>query len=1145
MIMLDTNHCLSLEPASPMGSPPMGDDLEKADLRTDLDMGDVYHSLKEALQLKLQQRRTREELVSQGIMPPLKSPAAFHEQRRSLERARTEDYLKRKIRSRPERSELVRMHILEETSAEPSLQAKQLQLKRARLADDLNDKISHRPGPIELVHKNILPVALDTLPDSPKGAGGESSLDEDSSDALSPDQLTNHDSPLGSIPQLSPSDMLTPNGDMSPSQSKSSSDRPPQRSKKAKDNKPKVKKLKYHQYIPPDQKADKEPPPQLDSSYAKILQQQQLFLQLQILNQQQQHYNYHTILPAPPKPPTEPTPSAKSGPSPSRSVPTTTTVTPSNQSGPNRQSQTPLGGAKPGTLPANLDEFKACSSKTTFPCFHHFKIAVAELKLELKLRGLTVSGTKNDLIDRLRNYQEQNGGGGGGGAGAATTTALKNGQSQPAQPLPNNATATPTNAHHQSTEGLTKVPPFSLAQGPVPGRVMRFGSTSSSPPVSPTPSERSLAGMSPDETSCNGDMFGEMVSSPLTQLTLQHSPQNPAASMSPLSQVKEENHLQHSSCSFSRPSPARGPAHTQKLESQAGHGADNSFSTSSSYRLDKDQMLQEKDKQIEELTRMLRQKQRLVESLRSQLEHGKTPGGTTTTITTTAAAESGGTTTAPTTATTITVTTATEAKPQTLFKASVLQPPMLPNGMLSPTKVQAPSQTQTQARVQQQQQAAQGGQQKNQVQLRQVQVQVQKPVGSHVQHKRAQRVQQQQQQQSTTVTPAQQVPPVFQMPTQTISLDLLKANGAPTLVTDGNGNHYLIALTSNATEAQSKVSPGKTNGRIMLQRLQSTPNKLSSQSINTPTVDTQPSEPPAQPEPVGQAIKKVQKAGLHLETSSVAEPPSHTVSAPPSLQPFFDDVADNECQSTLISSLKSEEACPPYDRHTLFTPPSPKPKPPLSTQRPKENGQNSQQMDDLFDILLKSGEISGFKANPDPSLAHLHSDSPSPASPAPLSPLHLSPPSPPPAEVVAGPTLASPCRVPAATIARLEDFLDGVSGAGASLLGAGPLTLMDELHSQMLGHSPMDTSDLGFSPHHHHHHHPPSPSLGFEDPTLDSMDWLDISMAGSLAVGGEDGGGGGGRGAGLAPLAPPTPPSVFSADFLDSSDLQLHWESCL
>lgn len=63
----------------------------------------------------------------------------------------------------------------------------------------------------------------------------------------------------------------------------------------------KVKKLKYHQYIPPDQKVDKERPPQMDSSYAKLLQQQQLFLQLQILSQQQQHYNYQTILPAPPK----------------------------------------------------------------------------------------------------------------------------------------------------------------------------------------------------------------------------------------------------------------------------------------------------------------------------------------------------------------------------------------------------------------------------------------------------------------------------------------------------------------------------------------------------------------------------------------------------------------------------------------------------------------------------------------------------------------------------------------------------------------------------------------------------------------------------------------------------------------------------
>ncbi|KAM7382036.1 hypothetical protein PAMA_012753 [Pampus argenteus] len=1237
-------------------------------------------TIQSVLQLKLQQRRTREELVSQGIMPPLKSPAAFHEQRRSLERARTEDYLKRKIRCRPERSELVRMHILEdlydhggclpaccpavsstETSAEPSLQAKQLQLKRARLADDLNDKISHRPGPIELVHKNILSVSCPSPLDSPKGAGGESSsLDEDSSDALSPDQLTNHDSPLSAVPQLSPTGMLTQNGDISPtqflpqppppplpqvnesdssplpkvangttgtlansrpsaghikqSQAKTSSDRPPQRLKKPKDSKPKVKKLKYHQYIPPDQKADKERPPQMDSSYAKLLHQQQLFLQLQILSQQQQHYNYHTILPAPPKPPTEQPPTTNSGPSPSRSVPTTTTSAPSNHSGTARQSQAAVGGAKPSTLPANLDEFK-----------------VAELKQELKLRGLTVSGTKNDLIERLRNYQEQN---------SASTAVLKNGISQQgaaSAAIPNTSSPNATiTSDHQSGEGGFKVAFSTLAQT-VPGRVMRFGSTSSSPPVSPTPSERSLAGMSPDETSCNGDMFGEMVSSPLTQLTLHHSPQHPP-NVSPLSQqlckVKEET---QSTCSLSRASTASG----QPPEPLSGVVMD-------AFSIDKDQMLQEKDKQIEELTRMLRQKQRLVETLRSQLEQGKMAGGV--------VMEKEGSEKSRT--------TSPEVKPQTLIKASAIQPPTLPNGLVVKVKKelepeegmegvteeaqirklaqpmqcsqetllrlqrihrlqvqQAEQQKQQQSEAQlqkvadaksnpqkqlqqkkeaqillQQQQLQQliiqqtqqkqlqaqqklaqqklaqqklnqqklvqqnqlkqtqgqvQAQQKNQVQLKQVQVQIQnqtvatqKPAANQTQQRRQLKAQQRQKQQTPAVT-TQQVTPVFisqqngtQIQTQAISLDLLKANGTPTLVTDSNGNHYLIALTGHTTDGQNGVSSlAKTNGRITLQRLQSTPSKL-------PSTDSQ-SKEQKQAEPVSQPIKKGQKAALHLDTSVVPQP-GQSLTAPPNLQPFFDDMSDSESQSSIISSLKREEVCPPYDRHTLFTPPSPKPNTSLPTQRSKENGVNSQQMDDLFDILLKSGEIPGFKANPDPSLAPLHSDPPSPSSPP--SPLHLSPPTPTSPLISPQPSVGEPCT----GSGRLEDFLE--STTGAPLLGVEPdggLTLIDDLHSQMLSTasildhppSPMDTSDLGFS------HH--STGLDFGDPTLDSMDWLDISMVGSASGGsgsGSEGGGGAGDGDGgtsLAPLAPQTPPSVFSADFLDSTDLQLHWESCL
>nr|XP_057918596.1 myocardin related transcription factor Ab isoform X2 [Doryrhamphus excisus] len=1171
---------------------------------------------KNVLQLKLQQRRTREELVSQGIMPPLKSPAAFHEQRRSLERARTEDYLKRKIRSRPERSELVRMHILEETSAEPSLQAKQLQLKRARLADDLNDKISHRPGPIELVHKNILSVNCPdhSPPDSPKGAGGESSsLDEDSSDALSPDQLTNHDSPLSAVPQPSPLDGLSQNGDLSPTQpaphplpspkvngsdsppplkmtngttvtprtpigqfkshSKTGSDRPPLRSKKPKDSKPKVKKLKYHQYIPPDQKADKERPPQMDSSYAKLLQQQQLFLQLQILNQQQQHYNYHTILPAPPKPAPEQPLTTNPGPSPSRNVPTTTT-TATLISGTPRQGQASVGGAKPATLPANLDELK-----------------VAELKQELKLRCLTVSGTKNDLIERLRNYQEQN---------DAAASVLKNGAQQPIHPSAASAahtapSAPTTGADLQPAEGGFKVALSPLAQA-FPGRVMRFGSTSSSPPVSPTPSERSLAGMSPDETSCNGDMFGEMVSSPLTQLTLHPSPQHPSNGsplLQPVNHIKEET---QSSCNFHRPSEA----HTGVTMDTAS--------------LDKDQMLHEKDKQIEELTRMLRQKQKLVETLRSQLEHGKAAGGV--------ASEREG---------------SGDVKPPTLIKASAIQPPVLPNGLLVKVKqereteegmagiteeaqtkkasqpmqcsqetllrlqqinrlqtqqteqqahkasdpqrppeqkkvsqvllqqqqqlqqliiqqtkqkhLQAQQQRLVQQKLAQQkqqllQQQTQGRrnqtQQKSPVQLKHVQVQIhneagagQKPVANQSQHRKQLKAQQRQQQKQQTATVGtQQVAPVFinqqngtQIHTQAISLDLLKAGGTPTLVTDTNGNHYLIALTSPTADDQNRsASLAKTNGRITLQRLQSTPSKL-------PSAESQ-SHELKDNEHATQPIKK--KADLHVDTKDIP-PAGLSVTAPPNLQPFFSDMSESQSQSNLISSFKRERVCP-YDRHTLFTPPSPKPNTSLPTKSSKGNGGNSQQMDDLFDILLKSGEIPGFKANPDPSLAPLQSDPPSPSSP-----LHLSPPTPTPQ-----PPLVEPCSGGGG---RLEDFLE--STTGVPLLGVEPgggLTLIDDLHSQMLSTasildhppSPMDTSDLGFSPH--------STGLGFGDPTLECMDWLDISMVGSsnggtsgAAVGAKEADGG----TSLAPLAPHTPPSVFSADFLDSTDLQLHWESCL
>uniref|UniRef100_A0A674BY63 Myocardin related transcription factor Ab n=1 Tax=Salmo trutta TaxID=8032 RepID=A0A674BY63_SALTR len=739
--------------------------------------------------------------------------------------------------------------------------------------------------------------------------------------------------------------------------SKPSSERPTQRPKKAKDNKPKMKKLKYHQYIPPDQKADREPPPQLDSTYTKILHQQQLFLQLQILHQQQQHYNYHTILPAPPKPPAEQLPSTNPTPSLLHSVPPTTPA-PSNQNGSSRQSQTPVGGTKPLTLPANLDDFK-----------------VAELKQELKLRCLTVSGTKMDLIERLRNYQEQNGGGRAGVTASVTP--------KPSQPTPPHASTQPagstsppppqagTNPHtHHSGEAAGYIPAFSLAQSAAPACIMRFGSTSSSPPVSPTPSERSLAVMSPDETSCNGDVFGEMVSSPLTQLSLHPSPQHP----SPAS-IKEENqgHLSTCSLSQSRPSPTELQPAAPPQEPLAG-------ATMEASPLDKDQMLQEKDKQIEELTRMLRQKQRLVENLRSQLEQGKQTGtvremegeemeGVQGVVVNSYAQEAQ---TTPIKASTILHFSLTntdmvrvkkeveteegmegvdEAQPTQCSQQNLLKLQQIPRIQVEQQTQQLKQQQTQQPQIQllqthslQQQQTQQHSKQLQQQQTQQMQkpsaqllLQQQQLIIQQTQQKQLQlqakqlqdkqlqvqqrqsQRQQQNKQLSQTVTP-QQVTPVFisqqngtQVPAQTFSLDLLKSGTTPTLVTDGNGNHYLIALTNNSAEGQNGVtSLGKTSGsqRITLQ------------------------------------------VSLHLETNGITNgvpEPTQSVSAPPNLHPFFGEVSNlSESQSASPPSLK-------------------------------ENGLSSQQMDDLFDILLKSGEIFGFRANPDPSLAQIHSDPPHPS----------------------------------------------------------------------------------------------------------------------------------------------------------------------
>ncbi|XP_072168604.1 uncharacterized protein [Diadema setosum] len=408
---------------------------------------------KDMLALRLKLRRPREELVSQGIMPPLKTTTpAFHEQRQRLERAKVGDSLQRKMRLRPDKAQLVHQHILEDTTMEPMVSATHQRLKRARIEQDLDCKIKNRPGPLELIEGNILKAeqfveqaVKDGKVKFLKTSSMETcdtsafNFDEDSQEGCSDDPLSppqsysqqsdNPPSSVGSVPSPpdftsyydkqqasthsitstssspghikmppTPSSTITikqepgvtspsPFSSManvtssSPSSSKtsasSSSNSRNARKKQTKRNKP--KEIKFHEYKPPNETASKlSIPPNNGNPYNLLLMQQQLLLQLQLL--QQQHHQL--ILPNAPS-----MTSSKLSPiNPGAQSPSSTTVT--SSSSPVPQDKLSTVNAKTRIL-SNLEDMK-----------------VSELKMELKNRGLHVSGTKPQLVERLRPYAD-------------------------------------------------------------------------------------------------------------------------------------------------------------------------------------------------------------------------------------------------------------------------------------------------------------------------------------------------------------------------------------------------------------------------------------------------------------------------------------------------------------------------------------------------------------------------------------------------------------------------------------------------------------------------------------------------------------------------------------------------------------------
>ncbi|XP_050836216.1 myocardin-related transcription factor B isoform X3 [Serinus canaria] len=1004
---------------------------------------------KNVLQLRLQQRRTREQLVDQGIMPPLKSPAAFHEQIKSLERARTENFLKHKIRSRPDRSELVRMHILEETFAEPSLQATQMKLKRARLADDLNEKIAQRPGPMELVEKNILPVDS-SVKEAIIAVGQENypqalddfSFDEDSSDALSPDQPASQESQGSAAspgePKTSDSPSpITPNAATStqyppltspvpdflktpstieqhvtrstaattlttttvsaakpgPTLVKQSHPKNPNdkhRSKKCKEPKPRVKKLKYHQYIPPDQKGEKNEP-QMDSNYARLLQQQQLFLQLQILSQQQQHYNYQTILPALLKPLNDK--QSNNGNSPLNTLNNSTPT--SAASSPRQNSNVP--SRKPGPLPSSLDDLK-----------------VAELKMELKLRGLPVSGTKTDLIERLKTYQDLN------NNGVATSTSVTVTTSSGATGNTGEVTvAFPVATVNKPVVNTTSsFPPEKTSTGPG-SKAVNTENISSPLPISPSPSEQSS--LSTDDTSM-ADTFPEMTM------------------MSP--------------SQFLSTSPLRASTNEDNQNRSSG-----SISTMEFDVAEKDRKLQEKEKQIEELKRKLEQEQKLVEVLKMQLEVEKR---------------------------------GQQQQSQTFGNSAALEQKQFGAAVkdeTAPADCSSTSQSVPVASHSLGQSVYTAGQ--NPVAKKAVVIKQEIPVAKAEPQNAISQFYVSPQRQPQTAVVAQPQALLTTQGTAQLLLPLsIQGPNAATAVQLPVGNIKLQVFppaTSNAVFSY-QTAPVSTPSQSFI-------NKTSNSNIH----------------PGGNQVPSVQ--------NGPAAP--NKPGSPSQAQPYI-------VQQPLFNNTVSKTKDPPRYEEAIKQTRS------IQPSHREISSAHSQQMDDLFDILIKSGEISlPIKEEPSP----ISKMRPVTANITTM-PVNTVISRPPPQIQMAPPpvSLEPTTSLSISLENQLEALLDGTLPSGneipqltSSNEDRESFSLIEDLQNDLLNHSsildhshsPMETSDPQFTTNNS------CLSLDLPDTNLDNMEWLDITMPSSSS--------------GLTPLSSAAP-SVFSTDFLDPQDLQLHWD---
>lgn len=363
---------------------------------------DNLFSNRDVLARRLKNRPDKNDLVDRNIIPAHVSNPNIYDKIAQLERKKTGDFLQRKIRARPNRQQLIQRHILSDHRVDPSLFDSLGRLERQKIADQLSERLLSRPGPIELIQDHILPVespiqnaieqgqvAFESTV-SPTSSNADSSLVNGIGTGVttfhcgspSPPPSTesfaesfkNHlnyiskdnGSTTRSFIKKTPSEPNIGNLTISISQ-KENEKLVRAVNKKSRPAKPRVKKLKFHECRPPDMPSDSPSVDEVDERYQRLLEQQTLYLRLQVMQQ-------NAMM------------NALQGNTNSMEAVTEEIENVINQDATKSAAevQKSLEGKK-------LDDLR-----------------VRDLRAQLKQRGLLVSGSKARLIERLIAYEEGN-----------------------------------------------------------------------------------------------------------------------------------------------------------------------------------------------------------------------------------------------------------------------------------------------------------------------------------------------------------------------------------------------------------------------------------------------------------------------------------------------------------------------------------------------------------------------------------------------------------------------------------------------------------------------------------------------------------------------------------------------------------------